>query len=76
MFIMQCRSECARSSEPFAVHFRETYGDIHDMPPIWTLANMLDFGSTLTLCRGASACIRNEIAPGQAWRRACWSHGS
>lgn len=32
------------------------------MPPIWTLANMMNFGSALTLYRGASASIRNEIA--------------
>lgn len=61
-FMMRCRAECARSSEPFAVHFRERYGDAHDMPPIWTLANMMDFGSVLTLYRGASAEIRNEVA--------------
>ena len=26
-FIRRCRTEYARSSEPFVVHFRETYGD-------------------------------------------------
>lgn len=61
-FMRRCRAEYARSSEPFAVHFREKYGDSHDMPPIWTLANMMDFGSALTLYRGASAEIRNEVA--------------
>lgn len=33
----------------------------HDMSPIWTLANMMDFGSALTLYRRASAKIRNEV---------------
>lgn len=61
-FMRRCRAEYVRSSEPFAVHFRESYGDAHDMPPIWTLANMMDFGSALTLYRGASAKIRNEVA--------------
>lgn len=61
-FIRRCRAEYVRSSEPFAVHFREKYGDDHEMPPIWTLANMMDFGSVLTLYRGASAKIRNEIS--------------
>ena len=61
-FIRRRRSEYARSSEPFAVHLRETYGDVHDMPPVWTLANMMDFDSVLTLYREASASIRNEIA--------------
>lgn len=61
-FMRRCYAEYVRSSEPFAVHFREKYGDDHDMPPIWTLANMMDFGSVLTLYRGASAEIRNEIS--------------
>lgn len=61
-FIARCRAEYARSSEPFAVHFREKYGEVHDMPPIWMLANMMDLGSVITLYRGASAAIRNEIA--------------
>lgn len=61
-FIRRCRAEYARSSEPFALHFRETYGDVHDMPPIWMLANMMDFDSVLTLYRGVSVSILNEIA--------------
>lgn len=61
-FMRRCRAEYVRSIEPFAVHFRESYGDAHDMPSIWTLANMMDFGSALTLYRGASAKIRNEVA--------------
>jgi abortive infection bacteriophage resistance protein len=61
-FIRRCRAEYARSREPFAVHFREAYGETHDMPPIWMLVNMMDFGSILTLYRGASVMIRNEVA--------------
>ena len=61
-FMKRRSAEYVRSSEPFAVHFREVYGDVQDMPPIWTLANMMDFGSVLMLYRGASVSIRNEVS--------------
>lgn len=61
-FISKCREKHLSSREPFAVHFREKYGDAHDMPPFWILVNQMDFGQTLTLYRGASVEIRKKIA--------------
>lgn len=58
------RAEAAflRSREPFALHFREKYGDCHKMPPYWTFVNVIDFGIMLTLYKGASVEVRNELA--------------
>lgn len=61
-FIKKCKEKQQQSREPFAVHFKETYGDTHDLPPYWVLVNMMDFGQMLTLYRGASVEIRNEIS--------------
>lgn len=60
--IKKCKDKQKQSREPFAVHFKEAYGDTHDLPPYWVLVNMMDFGQMLTLYRGASAEIRNEIS--------------
>ncbi|WP_165251774.1 Abi family protein [Adlercreutzia sp. ZJ304] len=61
-FIDKCRSKHRSSREPFEVHFRNKYGDAHDIPPYWILVNTMDFGQMLTLYRGASVEIRNELS--------------
>lgn len=58
----RCRTALRRSREPFALHFREAYGDAHELPPYWMLVNLLDFGMVLTLYRGASDSIRKQIS--------------
>ena len=61
-FIARCRDEFDRSREPFALHFRETYGDFHDLPPYWILVNLMDFGTMSALYKGASADVRARLA--------------
>lgn len=61
-FILKCNRNYFRSSEVFAKHFKEAYGDSHDLPPYWMLANLIDFGMVFTLYRGAEPKIRQEIA--------------
>lgn len=61
-FIEKCRAKHKSSREPFEVHFRGKYGDVHDIPPYWILVNTMDFGQMLTLYRGASVGVRSEIA--------------
>lgn len=61
-FIERCKDELDRSREPFALHFKETYGDCHELPPYWILVNLMDFGTMLRLYKGASSEIRNKIA--------------
>ena len=61
-FIRKCKGTFERSREPFAIHFTEKYGDTHELPPYWVLVNMMDFGQMLTLYRGASVGVRNELA--------------
>ncbi|MBQ9043184.1 MAG: Abi family protein [Eggerthellaceae bacterium] len=61
-FIRKCEGAFNRSREPFAIHFREKYGDVHALPPYWMLVNLTDFGMMLTLYRGASNAIRKGIA--------------
>lgn len=61
-FIERCTDELDRSREPFAIHFKETYGDVHDLPPYWILVNLMDFGTMLRLYNGSSAEIRNKLA--------------
>ena len=61
-FLKKCRHAFERSREPFAVHFRDAYGDCHDLPPYWMLVNLMDFGMTLTLYKGAPVGIRQQVA--------------
>lgn len=61
-FIKRCGEEFERSREPFAVHFKEVYGDKHNLPPYWILVNLMDFGTMIRLYNGAPISIRNKIA--------------
>ena len=61
-FIERCTEELERSREPFAIHFKEAYGDEHDLPPYWILVNLMDFGTMLRLYNGASSDIRGKLA--------------
>ena len=61
-FVSHCKSEYARSREPFVLHFKKKYGDAEPMPPYWIMVNIMDFGTMLRLYRGASIEIRNRIA--------------
>ena len=61
-FINRCKDEYERSREPFVVHFKDAYGDEHELPPYWILVNLMDFGTMLRLYNGASPDIRNKIA--------------
>ena len=58
----RCRDSYSKSREAFVDHFKEVYGDEHDLPPYWMLVNLMDFGMVFTLYRGAPNSIREEIA--------------
>ncbi|WP_251179275.1 Abi family protein [Adlercreutzia agrestimuris] len=63
-FIDKCNEAYsrARKGEPFAKHFQEKYGDMHDLPPYWILVNVMDFGMVVTLYKGAPVPVRKKIA--------------
>lgn len=63
-FMEKCKSVYHRAEhgEPFARHFHEKYGDVHDLPPYWVLVNMMEFGMVVTLYRGSPVAVRQEIA--------------
>jgi len=58
----RCRNAFSRSREPFVIHFRDVYGDDHDLPPYWMLVNLMDFGMVFTLYRGAPNSVRKSIS--------------
>lgn len=63
-FIGKCREAYARArgGESFAKHFHDKYGDKHDLPPYWMLANVMDFGMVVTLFKGSPVEVRQQIA--------------
>lgn len=63
-FVKRCKKACLRSrrSEQFISHFYSKYGDSHDLPPLWILANIMDFGMVVTFYRGSSVDIRQDIS--------------
>jgi len=56
------RSQNRKGREDFILHFFNKYGDCHDMPPIWMMVELMDFGSVLSFFRGVSNDLRRELA--------------
>lgn len=58
------RSQEKRGREDFIVHFFTKYGDEYDMPPIWMMVELMDFGSVLSFYRGVATDLRRNLADG------------
>jgi len=54
--------EISRSKEAFVVHFKQTYGDNHDMPPLWIACELFSFGLFLTFYRGIEKSMQQRLA--------------
>lgn len=54
--------EANHSKERFVEHFQTKYGDEHTHLPLWMAGEIMSFGSTLTMYRGASDAIKRSIA--------------
>jgi abortive infection bacteriophage resistance protein len=61
-FLGQLQTECGRSQERFIEHFRQKYGNDHELPPYWMVTELMTFGALLTLFRGCSADVKKQIA--------------
>ncbi len=56
----RCRKPSNR--EDFVSHFFSRYGDCHNSLPLWMLAELMDFGTVLSLYRGSDPSLRKTIA--------------
>lgn len=54
--------EAKRSRETFVEHFNKKYSDEHRCLPIWMLGEILSFGTLLTMYKGISNKMKQEIA--------------
>lgn len=54
--------ETHRSKEAFKKHFKDKYGDAHQVLPLWMLAELMSMGGTMTLLRGVEPKIKREVA--------------
>lgn len=61
-FMTRCFGAYDRSRTLFIEHFKNKYGDSHELPPYWTLVNIMDFGMMLTLFRGSPDSVKKSIA--------------
>ena len=61
-FLARLDEEIQRSHEAFVKHFHAKYGDRHNYLPLWMAAEIMPFGSTLTLFRGASDDIKKQVS--------------
>jgi abortive infection bacteriophage resistance protein len=61
-WIDELEIEMKRSTEPFISHFFHEYGDVHSMPPIWMIAEIMSFGKTLTFFRGVDRKVRQTVS--------------
>lgn len=51
-----------RSGETFIKHFRDSYGQADQLPPYWMIAELMTFGTLLTLFRGSPIIVKRRIA--------------
>lgn len=51
-----------QSKAEFIIHFQKKYGDTHNCPPIWMLAEIIPFGTMFTFFRGLEKSIKRDIA--------------
>lgn len=63
-FIQRCHDSFERSREPFVLHFQNKYsnGDKKQLPPVWMMVNVMDFGQVVTLYKGAPVEVRQFLA--------------
>lgn len=61
-FMSRCYTSYSRSKTLFIDHFKSKNGDSHGLPPYWTLVNIIDFGTMLTLFRGSPYAVKKGIA--------------
>lgn len=55
------REEAERSKEPFVQHFRKKYDEFPDLP-LWAMAQVISFGTVLTLLNISPSDVRPAIA--------------
>jgi abortive infection bacteriophage resistance protein len=55
------RQEARRSREPFVLHFKNKYDEFPDLP-LWAVAQIISFGTVLTLLNMSESDIRPAIA--------------
>lgn len=61
-FLDQMDQEMNRSPEVFVQHFKAKYGSNHQRMPIWSAAEILSLGATLTLYRAVEFHIQSAVA--------------
>lgn len=61
-FFGDMEKELSKSRETFIAHFRSRYSDQHKYPPIWVASEILTFGGTVSLFRGAPRDVQNDVA--------------
>jgi abortive infection bacteriophage resistance protein len=61
-WIEAVKKEVAHSRETFVDHFKRKYGDKHDFLPLWMAGEIISFGCTLTMYRGASGEIKKRLS--------------
>jgi abortive infection bacteriophage resistance protein len=61
-WIEAVKKEVVHSRETFVEHFKRKYGDKHDFLPLWMAGEIISFGCTLTMYRGASGEIKKKLS--------------
>lgn len=55
------KNELSRSHEVFIRHFKNKYGDQHEYPPIWMVAEILSFGSIISLYNNMDIKLQKKV---------------
>lgn len=60
--IIRIKEETIRSREEFIKHFKNKYGDQHEILPIWMAVEIISFGTLVSFYRGLPNNLKQEIA--------------
>lgn len=61
-FLGKISAEKSRSHEIFVRHFKDSYGDKHQHLPLWMAAEIMSFGTVLTMLNGVSKPLQQQIS--------------
>jgi abortive infection bacteriophage resistance protein len=48
--------------DPYLIHFKEKYGDLHPVPPVWAAVDHIDFGTLMHMHLGATNSVKKPVS--------------
>lgn len=63
LFLQKLRRQLInQSKDPYFAHFLDKYGDEHELPPIWSAVELMDFGQMMRLYQTSPRQVKKGMA--------------